>query len=287
MRKRFKIEIRGKNYTLGERTWIMGILNVTPDSFSDGGLYFDQAKAVDRGLELAAEGADIIDVGGESTRPGSDFIPVEEELKRVIPVISKLKEKTHAFISIDSNKSQVIKAALDEGAEIVNDISSFRFDSKIVSIVAERNVPLVLMHMKGAPKTMQINPVYENLLQEINSFLEERINKAVKNGVKREQIIIDPGIGFGKTWRDNLRIINELQFLEILDRPILIGPSRKSFIGQVLEEPEDKRLEGTIVSSIIALERGAHIVRVHDVAEVKKAVVMAESILSFNSVNTP
>ncbi len=280
MRKKFKIEIRGKNYILGDKTWIMGIVNVTPDSFSNGGLYFDKEKAVEHALKLAAEGADIVDIGGESTRPGSKSVPVEEELKRVIPVIKELRKRTQILISIDSYKSEVIKQALEEGADIVNDISAFRFDPKVVSIVAEKNVPYIIMHMKGTPKTMQINPIYKNLFGEIKSFLKEKIEEAVKKGVKREKIIIDPGIGFGKTWKDNLKIIEGLSFLNELERPILVGPSRKSFIGQVLETSPNQRLEGTIVSSIIALERGAHILRVHDVGAVKKAVTMAEAIFS-------
>jgi dihydropteroate synthase len=280
MKRTFEIEIRNKKYILGDKTWIMGILNVTPDSFSDGGLYFDTGKAVKRGLELAAEGADIIDIGGESTRPGAESISIDEELKRVIPVIRELRRQTQILISIDSYKSQVVKAALDEGADIVNDISAFRFDPDLISIVAERNVPYILMHMKGTPKTMQLNPVYTNLFGEIKSFLEERMNEAIKKGVKKEKIIIDPGIGFGKTWKDNLKIIEGLSFLNELERPILVGPSRKSFIGQVLEGSPIQRLEGTIASSILAMERGAHILRVHDVGVVKKAITMAEAILS-------
>mgnify|MGYP000094194674 CR=1 FL=1 len=280
MRRRFKIEIRGKDYILGERTWIMGIVNVTPDSFSNGGLFFDKEKAVEQALKLAAEGADIIDIGGESTRPGSEPVPVEEELRRVIPVIKELRKRSQILISIDSYKSEVVKQALEEGADIVNDISAFRFDPELLSIVAEKNVPYIIMHMKGTPKTMQINPFYKDLFGEIKSFLKNKIEEAVKNGVKRDKIIVDPGIGFGKTWEDNLKIIDGLSFLNELERPILIGPSRKSFIGQVLETPPHERLEGTIASSVIAVERGVHILRVHDVAPIKRAVTMTEAILS-------
>ncbi len=280
MRRKFKIEIRGEDYILGERTWIMGIVNVTPDSFSNGGLFFDKEKAVEQALKLAGEGADIIDIGGESTRPGSEPVPVEEELRRVIPVIRELRKRSRVLISIDSYKSEVVKQALEEGADIVNDISAFRFDPKLISIVAEKNVPYIIMHMKGTPKTMQVSPFYKDLFGEIKSFLKNKIEEAIKNGVKRDKIIVDPGIGFGKTWEDNLKIIESLSFLDELERPVLIGPSRKSFIGQVLEVPPDERLEGTIASSVIAIERGAHILRVHDVAPVKKAITMTEAILS-------
>jgi len=258
----------------------MGIVNVTPDSFSDGGLFFEKEKAIEQALRLAAEGADIIDIGGESTRPGSEPVSVEEELRRVIPVIKELRKRSDILISIDSYKSEVVRQALEEGADIVNDISAFRFDPKLISIVAKKNVPYVLMHMKGTPKTMQINPFYKDLFGEIKSFLKNKIEEAVKMGVRRDKIIIDPGIGFGKTWEDNLKLIEGLSFLNELDRPILIGTSRKSFIGQVLEVPPEERLEGTIASSILAIERGAHILRVHDVAPLKKAITMTEAILS-------
>lgn len=201
-------------------------------------------------------------------------------MRRVIPVIRELRKRSRVLISIDSYKSEVVKQALEEGADIVNDISAFRFDPKLISIVAEKNVPYIIMHMKGTPKTMQVSPFYKDLFGEIKSFLKNKIEEAIKNGVKRDKIIVDPGIGFGKTWEDNLKIIESLSFLDELERPVLIGPSRKSFIGQVLEVPPDERLEGTIASSVIAIERGAHILRVHDVAPVKKAITMTEAILS-------
>jgi len=264
---------------LGQKTWLMGIINVTPDSFSDGGLYFNKEKAVDRGLELAEEGADIIDIGGESTRPGSDFISTEEELMRTVPVISALRKKTDVLISVDTTKSEVAEAALDKGADIINDISSFRFDPKMLSLAAQKDIPVILMHMKGTPKNMQLNPFYEDLLAEIRGFLEERIATAQAYGIKKEKIIIDPGIGFGKSLKDNLTLIKSLKFLEPIDRPILIGISRKSFIGKILSLPPQERTEGTIASAVLSIFNGAHILRVHDVEAVKRAVLVTEAII--------
>ncbi|MCK4430644.1 MAG: dihydropteroate synthase [Candidatus Aminicenantes bacterium] len=279
MRKKSILQVRGNRLLLGQKTWLMGIINVTPDSFSDGGLYFNKEKAVDRGLELAEEGANIIDIGGESTRPGSDFISTEEELMRTVPVISALRKKTDVLISVDTTKSEVAEAALDEGADIINDISSFRFDPKMLSLAAQKDIPVILMHMKGTPKNMQLNPFYEDLLAEIRGFLEERIATAQAYGIKKEKIIIDPGIGFGKSLKDNLTLIKSLKFLEPIDRPILIGISRKSFIGKILSLPPQERTEGTIASAVLSIINGAHILRVHDVEAVKRAVLITEAII--------
>lgn len=279
MRKKSILQVRGNRLLLGQKTWLMGIINVTPDSFSDGGLYFNKEKAVDRGLELAEEGANIIDIGGESTRPGSDFISTEEELMRTVPVISALRKKTDVLISVDTTKSEVAEAALDEGADIINDISSFRFDPKMLSLAAQKDIPVILMHMKGTPKNMQLNPFYEDLLAEIRGFLEERIATAQAYGIKKEKIIIDPGIGFGKSLKDNLTLIKSLKFLEPIDRPILIGISRKSFIGKILSLPPQERTEGTIASAVLSIINGAHILRVHDVEAVKRAVLVTEAII--------
>lgn len=267
---------------MGQRTWIMGILNVTPDSFSDGGLYLDKNKAVKRGLELAEEGADIIDIGGESTRPGSNSISTEEELKRIIPVLSDLREKTDALISVDTTKSEVARAALDHGADIINDISALRFDPQMPPLAVNKDVPVVLMHMKGTPKTMQANPSYEDLLAEVKSFFKERLETAKTLGIKREKIIIDPGIGFGKRHNDNLLLIKNLRALEEFERPIMIGISRKSFIGKILNLPVLERIEGTIASAVLSIIHGAHILRVHDVAPIKRAVLVAEAIMEEN-----
>jgi len=258
----------------------MGVINVTPDSFSDGGLYLDREKAVERGLELAEEGSDIIDIGGESTKPGSEPIPLDEELRRVIPVISELRKRIDTLISIDTTKSKVATAALDAGADIINDISSFQSDPNMFPLAAQKGAPIILMHIKGIPKTMQANPYYENVLVEVKSFLEERFTTAIASGIKKEKIIIDPGIGFGKRLQDNLALINNLQILEDLDRPILIGVSRKSFIGKILNTSPQERLEGTIASAVLSIVHGANILRVHDVASVKRAVLVAEAILN-------
>lgn len=261
----------------------MGIVNVTPDSFSDGGLYSDRDKAVKRGLELVEEGSDIIDIGGESTRPGSETISVKEELRRVIPVISALREKTDALISIDTTKSEVAQAAVEEGADIINDISAFRFDKKMFSLAAQNEVAIIIMHMKGTPKTMQIQPSYDDLLSEVKSFLKERIGAAQTQGIKKDKIIVDPGIGFGKRVEDNLSLINNLNALEELERPILVGVSRKSFIGKILNLPPSERLEGTIASAVLSIAHGAHILRIHEVKSVKRAIFIAESIMNKSS----
>jgi len=280
VRKEYILQVNGKNHFLGLKTWIMGVINVTPDSFSDGGLYFDKEKAIERGMALEAEGADIIDVGGESTKPGSDPIPEEEELRRVIPVITTLRKRVNSLISVDTMKSDVAQAALEVGADIINDISSFRFDSRMPSLAAQKEAPVILMHMKGVPKTMQDNPFYEDLLLEVKTFFREKIDQAQKSGIKKEKIIIDPGIGFGKRLKDNLTLINRLQIFEGFGCPILVGVSRKSFIGKILNLPASERLEGTIASAILSIVNGAHILRVHDVAAVKKAVIVAEAIIN-------
>jgi dihydropteroate synthase len=280
VRKEYILQVNSKKHTLGQRTWIMGVINVTPDSFSDGGLYFEEDRAVERGIELEAEGADIIDVGGESTKPGSEPIAAEEELKRIIPVISALRKRTSSLISVDTTKSEVAQAALDEGADIINDISSFRFDSKMLPLAAQKQVPVVLMHMKGIPKTMQDNPRYEDVVLEVKAFFKEKIQAAQEHGIKKEKIIIDPGLGFGKGLKDNLVLINRLQTFEELGCPLLVGVSRKSFIGKILNLPAAERLEGTIASALLSIINGAHILRVHDVAAVKRAVLVAEAIIN-------
>jgi dihydropteroate synthase len=280
VRKEYILLVNDKKYTLGQRTWMMGVINITPDSFSNGGLNFDKDKAVARGLQLREEGSDIIDIGGESTRPGSEPVTEEEELRRVIPVISALREKTDSLISVDTTKSAVARAALDEGADIINDISSSGFDPKMFSLAAQYDSPVILMHMKGEPRTMQVNPFYENVLLEVKSFFKEKIEAAQAAGIKKEKIIIDPGIGFGKRHKDNLVLINNLHFFEDLGQPILIGTSRKSFIGKILNSSPQQRLEGTIASAVLSILHGAHILRVHDVAAVKKAVLVAEAIIN-------
>jgi dihydropteroate synthase len=249
---------------------------VTPDSFSDGGRYFTLDLALEHALKMIEDGADIIDVGGESTRPGSDPVPIEEELRRVIPVIKELAKRTKVPISIDTYKSEVARQALDNGALIVNDISGLRFDEKMAEVVAEYKASVVLMHIKGTPKTMQQNPEYKDVISEIYSYLSESVDLALSAGIK--QIIVDPGIGFGKRLIDNLEIIRRLREFKSLGYPILIGVSRKSFIGNILNLPVDQRLEGTAGAVAISVWNGANIVRVHDVKEMVRVVRIVDAI---------
>jgi dihydropteroate synthase len=264
---------------LGERTLIMGVVNVTPDSFSDGGLYADPERAIAHALALAEEGADIIDIGGESTRPGAVPVPVEVELERVIPVIKGLSKEVKVPISIDTYKAAVAEAALEAGAAMVNDISALRFDPRMSEVLRGCEAPVVLMHMQGEPRTMQENPRYDDVVGEIGAFLRERVAAAVEAGIAPERLILDPGIGFGKTVAHNLEILRRLDELKALGRPILIGPSRKSFIGQLSGAPVGERLPGTIAAVVLGIARGADIVRVHDVRAVKQAVILADAII--------
>jgi len=273
------LDIRGRRFLLGSRTWLMGVVNVTPDSFSDGGRYFDAGKAVGRGLELAAEGADILDIGGESTRPGSLPVPEAEELRRVVPVLEALRQRTAVLLSVDTTKASVARAALDAGADIVNDTSAFRFDPAMPGVVARSGAGVVLMHMQGTPLTMQRAPHYKDLLGEIGAFLDERIRVAEAAGIPRERVIVDPGIGFGKSLEDNLELLRRQEVFHELGRPLLLGFSRKAFLGRILDRPPDERLEGTIAAAIVSVERGVHILRVHDVGPVARAVRSAEAIL--------
>ena len=265
---------------------IMGILNVTPDSFTDGGKFLDSNTAVNHAMDMIADGADIIDIGGESTRPFSDSVSEREELSRVISVIKKLREKTDTVISIDTTKSSVADNACNIGADIVNDISGLSFDRGMIDIILKHDCPIILMHILGNPKTMQENPSYENLISDINNHLLDRANFALNKGVKKHNIILDPGIGFGKTIDDNFSIINNIDQLNDLGYPVLIGVSRKSFIGKTLDVDEDNRIEGTIASNIIALDRGCKIFRVHDIIEAKRSLVIANKILNSNVLNT-
>jgi dihydropteroate synthase len=262
-----------------KKTYIMGILNVTQDSFSDGGLYFDKSEAIKRAAQMVEDGADIIDIGGESTRPGSEPITIEEELRRTIPVIEVLSKEVNVPISIDTYKSEVVKKALDSGASMVNDISGLRFDPEMPKVVSAYKVPVVIMHIKGTPKDMQQNPVYEALIPEITDYLRDCIRLAIESGVSEDKIIIDPGIGFGKTFNHNLEIINNLHEFTLLEKPILIGLSRKAFIGKILRDaPVTDRLEGTAAAVAISIMNGANIVRVHDVKEMVKVAKVADAI---------
>ena len=270
-----------REYDLSERTLIMGVLNVTPDSFSDGGRFFEWTRAVEQGRRLAEEGADILDVGGESTRPGSGPVPEEEELRRVIPVIEALRPKISIPISIDTRKAAVAERALQSGAEMVNDISALRFDERMAEVVSRWKVPVVLMHMRGTPETMQADPHYDDLIGEIREFFRERTDSAVSRGISRDRIILDPGIGFGKSVEEkhNLILLKELRSFRVLNQPLMIGTSRKAFLGRILNLPPEEREEGTLASIAVAVQNGANIVRVHEVRRARRAVQVADAIL--------
>lgn len=256
---------------------LMGVVNVTPDSFSDGGLYLDAGAAVEHGLQLAAQGADILDVGGESTRPGAAGVSEEEELARVKPVVSALAAAGHA-VSVDTSKLAVAEAALREGATIVNDVTALRADPDIGRLCAERGAGLVLMHMQGNPRTMQEDPTYEDVVDDVRAFLSERLEAAVSLGVEEGRIWLDPGIGFGKTLEHNLELLRRLGELRKLGRPLVVGTSRKSFIGKVDGSDVGDRLGGTIASSVLALAEGADVLRVHDVAEARQALTVSLAV---------
>ncbi|KPL02854.1 MAG: dihydropteroate synthase [candidate division Zixibacteria bacterium SM23_73_2] len=272
------IEIKNQKLDFSQRTYLMGVLNVTPDSFYDGGKFFDKKEAIKQGIKMAEEGADIIDIGGESTRPGSESISVEDELSRVIPVMEGLVKEVDVPLSIDTYKSEVAKKALEAGASMVNDISALRFDPRMKNVIKDYEVPVVLMHIKGTPKDMQKNPHYDNLMGEITGYLSEAINVAEESGIDENKIIIDPGIGFGKRLEDNLEIIKKLSDLKSLGKPILVGVSRKSFIGKILELQENERLEGSLAALAVAIVNGANIIRVHDVKESKRVARIVDSI---------
>jgi dihydropteroate synthase len=258
---------------------IMGIINTTPDSFSDGGKYNSASEAIDFAYELLREGADIIDIGGESSRPGADPISAEEEIKRISPLLSELVKNTESTVSIDTYKSSTANYALNNGACLVNDISGLSFDKEMVDIVIRHNASIVIMHMKGTPKTMQKNPNYDNVIDEICDFLTNQVDFAINKGVSSDKIIIDPGIGFGKTLNDNYEIIAKLSQICDLGHPVLVGPSRKSFIGTTLDEPVEKRLEGSITAAAMCYNGGAKILRVHDVKETKKSLSIVKKII--------
>lgn len=256
----------------------MGIVNTTPDSFSDGGLFIDPQRALSHALDMIAAGADIIDIGGESSRPGADSVSSEIESERVLPVVRLLRAADDVCISIDTVKPDVAQQALEAGATMINDISGCR-DRDMIRIVKDHGVPVIIMHMKGTPKDMQKNPVYEDVIEEIKTYLSRRIDDLITGGVPAHHIIVDPGIGFGKSVADNFTLLRRLSELQSLDKPILIGPSRKSFIGMTLNLPPEDRLEGTIAATVAGVLQGARIVRVHDVKAVKRALVITEKLI--------
>ncbi|MBI1912534.1 MAG: dihydropteroate synthase [Deltaproteobacteria bacterium] len=277
VKSRFSIKTAGREWIIGERTLVMGVLNVTPDSFSDGGLFLDRDKAVERALEMVEQGSDWIDIGGESSRPGAEPVSAEEEIRRVVPVIELIAKKG-VTVSIDTTKSKVARAALDAGAEIVNDISAMSMDSDMASVCAESKCPVILMHMRGTPKTMQSNIKYNDLISEVYGYLLSRIEYAESSGIEANNIIIDPGLGFGKSREGNFEIIKSLSEFKSLGKPILIGASRKSFIGKTLGADLDARVTGTVAASVIAIQNGAGIIRVHDVVEARLSADMADAI---------
>lgn len=259
---------------------IMGIVNVTPDSFSDGGDFYDPARAISHGLQLIEEGAHILDIGGESTRPNAEIVSIEEEIKRVVPVIEGLSGKS-PFISIDTRNAQTMRAAIKAGANIVNDVSGLLYDESSIDVVAEAQVPVCIMHSQGTPQDMQDSPEYVDVVDDILAFFEERLETCSKRGIEQNKIIVDPGIGFGKTLDHNLKIIAQLDRFHQFGCPILLGVSRKSFIGKISGEDQAKnRLPGSLASALVGLEKGAQIFRVHDVKETKQAFDVHQAIYS-------
>jgi dihydropteroate synthase len=269
----------GRSLDFSVKTGIMGILNVTPDSFYNGGRYLDPQVAVDRAHQMAAEGADIVDIGGQSSRPGSDPVSEAEEADRVLPVVQAVAKSVSAMISVDTYRAAIARAALDAGAHLINDISALRFDPSLLGVVAEHRAPLILMHMQGMPRTMQLNPTYEALIDEVFSFLHERLEAAKAGGIAAERLLIDPGIGFGKGARHNLELLRKLHHFHALGQPLVIGTSRKAFIGWVLGAKVDERLEGTAATVAAAIVHGADIVRVHDVLAMARVARMMDAMI--------
>ena len=284
--KTYQLSWSGYDMQLGRRTSIMGVVNITPDSFSDGGKFFARDAAVAQGQKLAADGADILDIGGESTRPFSDPVSVDEEIERVVPVIERLVDQVTIPISIDTMKAEVARRAIEAGASMINDVSALRFDPGIGEVARQFDLPLVLMHMLGNPKTMQESPAYDNLIVDISNFLKDAIERAQKQGISKSKLIVDPGIGFGKTVSHNLSLIRNLYAFAALEVPILIGPSRKAFIRKLLKDEHTEDLQpdlpivetGTQAAVAAAVLSGAHIVRVHDVANTRATIRILDAI---------
>ena len=280
-RKKFKLKLPSRTLVLGERTLVMGILNITPDSFSDGGLFLDPNAAIARALAMEKAGADLIDLGGESTRPGSEGVPAEEELRRVLPVLDGLRGKLKIPISIDTTKSQVAEAAAIAGAEILNDVTGLRADPRIADVARRRKLPLILMHMRGEPRTMQKQPFARDVVRDVTAGLRLAVGVARRAGVAKSQIVLDPGIGFGKSWPQNFELLERLPELAKLGFPLLLGTSRKSFIGKILGgAAKDERAWGTAATVAASILGGAHIVRVHDVAEMVQVAKVADAVIN-------
>jgi len=283
-RKKFTLQLRSGKLMLGERTLVMGVLNVTPDSFSDGGKFFDAERAVEQAMEMERRGADLLDVGGESTRPGSAGVSAQEELARVLPVLRALRGRLKIPVSIDTQKTEVAEAALDAGAQIINDIFGLKSDPRIAKVAARRRVPLILMHMRGEPRTMQAGGFARDVMQDVMQGLRKSASVARKSGVRKSQIILDPGIGFGKSFAQNYELLQELPQLAKLGYPLLVGTSRKGFLGATLARegkpaPPEERIWGTAATVTASILNGAHIVRVHDVAEMVQVARVADCLL--------
>jgi dihydropteroate synthase len=291
LRKKYRLKLRSGTLALGERTLVMGVLNVTPDSFSDGGKFFDAERAIEHALAMQSAGADLLDIGGESTRPGSAGIPAEEELRRVLPVLGGLRGRLQIPISIDTQKAQVAEAALGAGAELINDISSLKNDPRIAEVAARHGVPLILMHMRGEPRTMQKTPFARDVMKDVVAGLRAAAARARKAGVAKPQIILDPGIGFGKSFQQNYELLARLPELAKLGYPLLVGTSRKTFLGATLaplssaqaregkHAPPEARIWGTAAAVAASVLGGAHIVRVHDVAQMAQVARVADCVL--------
>jgi dihydropteroate synthase len=285
-RQRFRLRLRSRTLALGERTLIMGVLNVTPDSFSDGGAYLDSQAAIAHGLRLEQDGADILDIGGESTRPGAAAISTEEELRRILPVIQSLRGKLRIPMSVDTRRSEVAEAALAAGAEILNDVSGLRTDPRIGEVARRARAAVILMHMRGTPQTMQKRPFARDVIRDVASGLREALARAKRAGLARTQLVLDPGIGFGKTHEQNFEILARLPEFARFGCPILVGTSRKAFLGKALAKaedaapPADQRLLGTAATVTASILHGAHIVRVHDVAEIAGVVRVADRLVN-------
>jgi dihydropteroate synthase len=280
-RKKFQLRLPARTLALGEHTLIMGILNVTPDSFSDGGLYLDAAAGVARAMAMEAAGADIIDIGGESTRPGSAGVSADEEMRRILPVIEKLRGKIRIPISVDTSKAEVAEAAALAGAEILNDVTGLRNDPRIAEVARRRRLGLILMHMRGTPRTMQEAPFARDVIRDVSSGLRRSVALALKAGVAKSRLVVDPGIGFGKSHEQNCELIRRLPELAKLGFPLLIGTSRKSFLGAVLKQiAETDRIWGTAATVAASILQGAHVVRVHDVEEMAQVALVADAVRS-------
>ena len=275
-----ELAIGKKKFNLDKDVLLMGILNITPDSFYDGGYYFEKEKAYKRVETIVSEGAHIIDVGGMSTRPGSLPVDVDEEIKRIIPVIEHISKNHDILISADTYRAEVARRAIASGAHIINDISGLSMDTGMAEVVGKNNVSLVIMHIKGTPENMQKNPEYVDVVDEIYDYIEDKANTAISSGVKHDKIIVDPGIGFGKTTEHNLEILNKVREFKMLGYPVLIGVSRKSFIGNLLNLPVEERLEGSLAAAVYLVIGGVNILRVHDVKETVRAVKIAKSIVN-------